>query len=61
MTPLQDLMRVQGRRQDWLAEQIGKHPSEVSRIVGGFVPRSKVTRQAIADALGCKVEELWPS
>jgi lambda repressor-like predicted transcriptional regulator len=54
-------MLAEGRRQSWLARMIGKDQSEVSRIVNrGLLPEPE-TQQAIADALGRKVEELWPA
>lgn len=57
-TPLQRALRDQGRRQNWLAAQIGKHESEVSRIANGYVPDAE-TQRAIADALGLTVAELF--
>jgi transcriptional regulator with XRE-family HTH domain len=47
-----------GRR---LAEQLGVDESQVSRWRNGKHRPMARQRQAIADALGCKVEELWPS
>jgi transcriptional regulator with XRE-family HTH domain len=59
-TPLRAIMEAEGRRQSWLAQRIGKHQSEVSRIVNrGLLPDAE-TRLAIAAALGRSVEELWP-
>ncbi len=59
-TPLKRLMVAEGRRQSWLADKIGKNQSEVSRIVNrGLVPDEE-TQQAIAKALGRKVEDFWP-
>jgi hypothetical protein len=58
-TPLRAFLQAEGRRQNWLADQIGKHESEVSRIVGGFIPDAE-TQEAIASVLGTTVAELWP-
>ena len=53
------VLREQGRRQDWLAEQVGVDPSHISRIVHGLFP-SQATAEKIADALDVEVSELWP-
>lgn len=59
-TPLKRIMVAEGRRQSWLADQIGKNQSEVSRIVNrGLIPDDE-TKQAIADSLGRPVEFFWP-
>lgn len=53
-------MQDEGRRQSWLAERIGKDQSDVSRYINrGMLPPEE-TRQAIADALGRELVELWP-
>lgn len=58
-TPLKRVMMAEGRRQSWLAAQIGKDQSEVSRIVNrGLVP-DRETQEAIAAALGREVGEFW--
>ena len=60
ITPLKRVMLAEGRRQSWLAERIGKQQSVVSLIINrGLIPDPE-TRQAIAEALGRKVDELWP-
>jgi transcriptional regulator with XRE-family HTH domain len=60
-TPLKRIMLAEGRRQSWLAAQIDKDQSEVSRIVNrGLMPDAE-TQQAIAKALNRKVEEFWPA
>lgn len=58
-TPLKKVLVAQGRHQRWLAAQIGKHESEVSRIVNGLIPAEDV-KDAIAVALGQTTEDLWP-
>jgi hypothetical protein len=53
-------MESEGRRQSWLAREIGKDQSEVSRIVNrGLVP-DLGTQEAIALALKRSVDEFWP-
>ena len=59
-TPLKRIMLAEGRRQSWLAAEIGKDQSEVSRIVNrGLVP-DEADRLAIAKALVRDPAELWP-
>jgi ParB-like chromosome segregation protein Spo0J len=61
LTPLKRILLAEGRRQSWLAQKIGKDQSEVSRIANrGLVPEPEI-QQAIAEALGRSVEELWPA
>jgi ribosome-binding protein aMBF1 (putative translation factor) len=60
-TVLKRIMDAEGRRQSWLAAKVGQNQSEISKIVKrGLVPDLEV-QVAIADALGRKVEELWPA
>lgn len=60
LTPLKRILQAEGRRQSWLARQVGKDQSEVSRIVNrGLIPDSG-TKKAIAEALDREVAELWP-
>lgn len=60
-TPLRRALREEGRRQDWLAEQLGAHPSHVSRWVQGLHVPMEATRERIAEILGREVDELWPA
>jgi DNA-binding Xre family transcriptional regulator len=60
-TPLKRFLRSEGRRQNWLAEQSGIDPATVSRIVTGRLVATERERVAIADALKCAVEDLWPA
>lgn len=59
-TPLQRILREDGRRQNWLAEQTGVSRSQLSRIVNGL-QCDEATRQSIADALERKVSEVFPN
>lgn len=59
VTPLKLAIVASGRHQKDIAAEIGMDPAQLSRIVNGLhAPDS--TREAIARALGRKVEELWP-
>jgi len=58
-TPLARILREEGRKQVWLAERTGIDAPTLNRIVHGL-HASDARRQAIADALGRKVGELWP-
>lgn len=60
-TPLKNVLREEGRRQDWLAEQVGADVYQVSRWVRGVHVPIETTRQAIARALGRHVEEVFPT
>jgi DNA-binding Xre family transcriptional regulator len=52
-------MREQGRKQQWLADQIGIGKYRMSLYIRGLVCPPEV-QQRIAKALDCKVEDLWP-
>lgn len=58
-TTLKRVLDEQGRRQNWLAEQVGVHESHISRIVNGL-HCNDATQRKIACALGRDVHELWP-
>lgn len=59
-TPLQRVIREEGRKQSWLAQRVGCDEAHLSRIVNGLHP-DDATKQSIADALGRDVTELWPA
>lgn len=59
-TPLKRVLHEEGRRQDWLASQVGVRPEQVWRWVHGLHEPADDTKQAIAEALGRTVEELFP-
>lgn len=59
LTPIRIALFEQNRSQKWLAEEIGKSEPVVSRIVNGQRCREN-TQRAIAQALGCPVEDLFP-
>lgn len=58
-TPLKRILQDEGRKQSWLAERVGIDQATMSRIVNGF-HADDPTRDAIAQALGRTIEELWP-
>lgn len=55
---LQQVMRVQGRQVNWIAEQTDYAPSQVSRILNGSVPMTEKFARRAARALGVPVEWL---
>lgn len=59
-TPLRRILREEGRRQDWLADQVGADVYQVSRWVRGVHVPVEATREAIACALGRHVDEIFP-
>jgi transcriptional regulator with XRE-family HTH domain len=58
-TPLQRLLREEGRQQRWLAEKIGKDEATVSRIATGRVIPTDDEAAAIAEVLGREVADLF--
>lgn len=58
MTKLQEILKKEGRRQDWLADKVGATPNQVSRWVRG---KSEIPLQfliPVARALALPVEDL---
>lgn len=60
-TPLKRTLDEQGRRQTWLAEQVGVDARQVWGWVHGLHVPAEPTRQRIACALGRHPEDLWPT
>ena len=60
LSPLKRIMVAEGRRQSWLAQQVGKDQGEMSRIVNRDMIPDEKTRLAIAAALVRDPAELWP-
>lgn len=58
-TALKRHLEETGRRQRWLAERVGIHESQLSRIVNGM-HCDEATQAAIARELGTTVDELFP-
>lgn len=59
-TPLDRVLREQGRSGRWLADRVGTHETQVSRWRHGLHVPEHATREAIARELGRTVEDLWP-
>ncbi len=59
-TPLKRILQEEGRRQTWLAAQIGVRPDQLNRWVHGLHEPIDATKQAIAEALGRPVDDLFP-
>jgi DNA-binding XRE family transcriptional regulator len=58
-TPLRRILREEGRKQSWLAAQIGVNKTQMSNWSRGlYCPPDK--QVAIAKALGRKVNEVFP-
>lgn len=60
VTALGRILEEEGRKQTWLAEQVGTSRQRIHLLVHGLHP-SDDEAQAIADALGRTREELWPT
>jgi len=59
-TPLQGILQAEGRKQSWLAEQVGIDQAHMSRIVNGLHP-TDATALKLAKALNRPVDELFPA
>lgn len=58
-TPLGRIMRTEGRKQRWLADQVGVSESHMSYVIKGAQVSDDLA-QAIAKALGRQVDEVFP-
>ncbi len=59
ITPLARVLEEEGRKQSWLAERTGIDRGMLNRYVHGLhCPQDR--QQAIAEALGRTVDELFP-
>jgi DNA-binding XRE family transcriptional regulator len=59
-----DLFEARARRRatQWdLRKKTGIHQSRISLIERGYINPSRMEKRKIAKALGCKVEEIFPS
>lgn len=57
--PIVALLRQQGRRQTWLAQQIGYSQGYVYRVLQGVAEPAPVFRQRCSEVLGVPVDELF--
>lgn len=53
-------MDEEGRRQTWLAQRVGMDAADINRAINRGMILDPAKKQAIADVLDRKVEELWP-
>lgn len=60
-TPLKRILEEQGRRQDWLAREVGVNITTVWHWVHGINRPSPANQAKIAKALGREVEEVFPT
>jgi len=60
-TPLKQELEQQGRRQDWLAREVGVNISTVWEWVHGIKKPSPDNQRKIAKALGRKLGDLFPA
>ena len=51
---VEELLRIQGRRKDWLAEQLGIDPDYLSHFLSGNRVLSVERRHRLAQILGVK-------
>lgn len=56
---LHKVMRDHGRRSDWVASQVGIHPSLMSHIARGRRSVDAGRAEAIAKALGVTIESIF--
>ena len=58
MTRLKQILEGEGRKQTWLAEQIGVERSLVNKYVNGLIPPDDV-KARIAATLGREVDDVF--
>jgi transcriptional regulator with XRE-family HTH domain len=59
-TPLKRILQAEGRKQSWLAAEVGVDQPTLSRIVSWGTHPDASIREAIATALGRTVAEVFP-
>jgi transcriptional regulator with XRE-family HTH domain len=59
-TTLKEVLKQQGRKQSWLCEQTGIHPTWMTKLVNGTSLPRVDHAILISRALGVPIEELWP-
>ena len=59
MNRLEEILKQQGRKKGWLAEQVGVDPNTISRIIRGAEPKLS-NAYKIAEVLGVTVYDIWP-
>ena len=60
-TNLVKAFREKGRRSDWVADQVGLHPSALSHVARGRRSIDAERAEAIANVLGVEISEIFVS
>lgn len=58
-TPLERVMDAQGRKQVWLAEQVGYQPRAVRAWMRGKRVPKRPVAEKVAELLGVPMREAW--
>lgn len=56
---LKEVMKSQGRTQNWLAEQVGVNKSTISQIITNKTTPTLLVAYRVAKVLGLKIEDIW--
>jgi DNA-binding XRE family transcriptional regulator len=56
---LEEILKEQGRKITWLANQVGVHRTTITRIISGAPPQIDLAYK-IAKELNKSVFEIWP-
>ena len=60
MNRIKEVIALSGLRKNWIANQIGVHPSHISMWIGEERHPNKARIRALCKLLGCKVKDLYP-
>jgi putative transcriptional regulator len=56
---LKEIMKNQGRTQNWLAEKVDVNKSTISQIINNKNVPTLIVAYRIAKILGLKIEDIW--
>jgi len=56
---LKEIMKEQGRTQNWLSEQVGVNKATISMIINKKSLPTLPVAHRIAKTLGVKIEDIW--
>jgi putative transcriptional regulator len=56
---LKEVVKSQGRTQNWLSEQVGVNKATISQIITNKTTPTLVVAYRIAKVLGLKIEDIW--